>query len=298
MMARRFSLPFKTVVGNEVAPGPWHYRIAEGDWLRADSSIPGWDYLTALELHREISIDTHRVKVTCGLGEEAELSLAVTLSAPIARFRRVMITQPLTSERNVETVEFRVPSANVAGRLLVETEILLRRNPRSSERFAARLPGSRLFSECCTLDLEGSGSRMPMEIARFSTQLPALNAPKAPWHIECGSGDLHLPVMHELRVYLNRDCQLVLEAILKGDRNLQYLLKGEIARRLLETALSDDSFLNGHTDFEDGSLGQAASRVLRMCFPNAKPQEVCALAVRQPGQFEAMIRSRFTRDHD
>lgn len=66
---------------------------------------------------------------------------------------------------------------------------------------------------------------MPLEIASFVRQLPWLNGPHAPWHVDCGSQDLHLPVMHDLRVYLNADAPSFLEGITQGNPTLHALLR-------------------------------------------------------------------------
>jgi hypothetical protein len=299
LMARRFSLPFKTVLGSEVEPASWHYRTGNGEWLRVAESIPGWDYLSMLELHRDIAIDASRVKTVCDLSGDADLILSVTLSSPIARFRRVMACVEVPREKNVITVEFTVPSADLAGRLVLDTEVLLASGkPSSNKRFAAQHSGSRLYSEACTVYLEGSGSRMPMEVASFSRELPWLGAPKAPWHVQCGSEDLHLPIMQELRVFLNSDTPLPLDSLLKDDQNLHDLLKAEVAKRLLEVAFADTSFVQGENDFGEGSIGQAASRLMRVCFPHQTRSEAFALASRHPARFEAIVRSRFTSNHD
>jgi hypothetical protein len=257
------------------------------------------DYLTMLEFHRDVAVDTLLVRQACGLEDATPIALVVTVHSPVARFRRVLVCHSLLEEASSSIpVYFEVPSAEVAGHLRLDTEIVLMRRAATRTRFAAHLAGSRLFSETVAIEIEGTASRMPLEVASFARQLTWLNAPRAPWHVDCGSRDLHFPVMHDLRVYLNADAPSFLDGVTRGDRALHALLKAEVAKRMLESAFEDADFLGGIRDFGDGTMGQAAVRILRLCFGDMTPKDVSVIAARDPGKFEAAIRSRFTPDHD
>jgi hypothetical protein len=295
-MSKRYSLPFKTVIGAEIVLESWHYRIDAGEWLRADSGVAGWDYLTQLEFYREMKLDGVRVRSVCDLEPTTPLELIVTAHCPAARFRRVAYREAIPGESWERSITFAMPSQEIAEGLRLETEIILMRARPTAARFSARYLGSRLFSESVQIDLEGVQSRMPLEYARFSQQLPWLDAPMAPWYVDCGTGELHAPVMRDLRVFLNSDQPAFVSAAQHGDIHIIALLKAEIARQLLQTALADDEFLSGNTDYEEGTLGQAAIRVLRLCFRDRKPAEVLNIARQNANRFQAMLISRFNHN--
>lgn len=132
-----------------------------------------------------------------------------------------------------------------------------------------------------------------MEEASFSRDLPWLNAPRAPWHVDCGSGDLHSAVMHDLRVFLNSDVPGFIATLEAAEPHLQGLLRADIAKRILESAFEDEHFLAGQVDFADGTMGQVALRLLRVCFGNVTAHEASDLLHDQPSKFDALIRSCF-----
>ena len=292
-MTRRYSLPFKTAAATDIELGGWHYSLGGEDWIRLEDGVPRWDYLSQLSFHRELTVDGSAIRSTCELKKEAPLVLAVTAHCPAARFRRVLFRQEVTGGKQTYGARVDVPSASVAGNIRLETEILLVEEPRIESRFSPKYAGSRVFRDSTSVDIEGTRSRMPMQIARFSEQFAWLNSPNAPWYVDCGTGELHTPVMHDLRVYLNADQPQFIEAANRCDATLISLLKADIAKRILENALADDSFVHGSSDFDEGTMGEAAMRILRLCFDDMAAPEVLSLAKSSSAKFEAIIRSRF-----
>jgi len=294
---RRYSLPFKTLVGTEVVLGAWHYRIGSGDWLRAEAGVAGWDYLAQLEFHRDIEVDGLRARSACGLESETPVDIVVTAHCPAARFRQIVYRTLVPEGSWAGAMTFAVPSTEIAEQVRLDTEIILTDKRPAAARLTARYPGSRLFSESIQLEIEGTRSRLPLESASFARQLSYLGAPRAHWYVDCGSGDLHAPVMRGLRVYLNSDQPEFADAAQRGDQAVLALLKADIARNLLEAALADESFQAGNLDFGEGTLGEAAVRVLRLCFRDTKPTDVLALAKRDASRFQAIVVSYFNQ-HD
>lgn len=293
---RRYSLPFKTLVGPEVVLGAWHYRLGSGDWLRAEVGVPGWDYLAQLEFHRAIEVDGRRARSACGIESKTPIDAVVTVHCPTARFRQVVFRTPIPEGSWTGSITFALPSAELAEQLRLDTEILLTGERAPAERLTARYAGSRLFHESIQVEIEGARSRMPLESASFTHQLSYLGAPRAPWYVDCGSGDLHAPVMRALRVYLNSDQPQFADAARQGDQTVLAMLKADIAQNMLEVALGDDSFRAGNLDFSEGTLGEAAARILRLCFRDTKPGDVLALARRDPSRFKAVVVSHLNQN--
>jgi hypothetical protein len=290
--SRRFSPPFKDLIGNEVSAGAWHYRADDGNLLLVDGTIPGWYYLKNLELHREVEVDGARVAGTCDLPTGATYSLVVTAHSPSARFRRIVFRSNALERKNEKiAIHFDLAGLSLSKEVRLETEILLAHPVATKTPFVATLPGSRLFGDIARIDLEGNGSRMPIEIADLTNQIPGLSAPRAAWHVLMETSDLHAPTMRSLRVFLNSAEPRVIDAIQTGDRLMLSLLGADVARRILSAAIGDDDFIENPEDYEEGSIGEAARRLLRLCFPGQSPSNVRAVAASNPARYESAIQS-------
>jgi hypothetical protein len=290
--SRRFSPPFKDLIGNEVNAGAWHYRSDDGTLLLVDGSIPGWDYLKNLELHREVEVDGARVAGTCDLPAGATFSLVVTAHSPSARFRRIVFrSNTLQRKQEKIAIRFELSGVSLSKEVRLEMEILLVHPVATKSPFVATLPGSRLYGDILRIDLEGSGSRMPIEIADLTNQIPGLTAPHASWHVLMETSDLHAPTMRSLRVFLNSAERRVIDAMQAGDKLMLSLLGADVARRVLSAAIEDDDFIANPDDYEEGSIGEAAQRLLRLCFPGQSPSNVRAVAASNPARYESAIQS-------
>lgn len=292
-MARRYSLPFKTLIGTEIEILPWHYRTGGDDWIRIEheGAIPSWDYLTNLEFSRDLRIDGDKARTACGLGLDAELDLVVTLISQSSRFRSVVYRGEVANGSSTQAISFKAPSDALAESVRLETEVILATRQESSDEFAPSMAGSRLFSEFAVFAIEGTRSRMPIEIAAFGSQLAWLNAPMAPWFVSFGSGDLHAPVMRDLRVFLNSDQPAYAVPAQNADPLLVGLISSDVAASLIGSALDDADFVSGSTDYGEESIGQAAAHLLGICFPSLARQDVAQLARENPARFMAAIRS-------
>ena len=290
---RRFSLPFKDLIGTEIEPGAWHYRASSGDFLTVSEEIPGWDYLRRLEFRRDVVVDGTQVAASCDLPHDASVELVVTAHSPAARFRRVVFRSgSLPRSRRVVEAQFVLAnSCELSRELRLDTEVLLSKAGSLKKALVANLAGSRLFGDTFRICLEGRGARMPVEMADLGSQIPGLIAPDAPWHVLLETPDMHAPVMQSLRVFLNSRDTPVATAARTGDVRVLSLLKADVARRLLIVALQDEEFVANPDVYADGSTGEAARRLLRVCFKELSPQLVQTFAISEPARFESLIQS-------
>lgn len=83
-----------------------------------------------------------------------------------------------------------------------------------------------------------------------------------------------------------------------GDVRVLSLLKADVARRLLGIALLDDDFIANPDAFSEGSTGEAARRLLRVCFKDLNPEVVRSFAESEPGRFESQIQSAMALSDD
>jgi hypothetical protein len=290
-MAKRYALPFRTALSTDVELSVWHYEREPDVPVKIGTSIPGWDYLMPLKLRREAIVNAARLRTSCGLSQNIEIRLVVTVHSPQSRYRAVhYLSNPLGDDRNTESVRCAIDSANLAGDFIIDTEVVLMRSAGPRKAFVAHLAGSRLFADRLIVELEGSSSRMPTELAKFSEQLAWLKALRAPWYVSCVL-NLHAPVMNGLRVYVNSEEPSFAEAARRADPHVVTLLGADVTRRILLAALNDDEFLNEAHDYAEGSLGEVAARLLSACFGNLDPAAVKAIAEHDGAKFDAIIQS-------
>lgn len=291
-MPRSFALPFRTALQTDLTLGDWHVEREPGLPVRIGRSIPGWDYLMNLKLQREIHLEYSRVLSACGLDEKSKIVLVVTAHSPPSRYRAVCYRSALLSvESKTESVKCQIDSSKLAGELSLYTELVLVKGSGTRKPFLAHLAGSRLYTETINFELEGSSSRMPVELTKFSEQLAWLGAPRAPWYISCGTADLHAPVMQVLRVYLNSEEPAFADIARRADPTLVSLLGADTARQILRSALNDDDFLAGSRDYDEGTLGEVAVRLLLVCFGTLRAADAKALSERDGSKFDAAIQS-------
>jgi hypothetical protein len=292
-VGRRFSLPFKTAVGHEVTLGAWHVRMDAGaDYLLMGDAIAGWDYRAHLQFHRFMTVDREKLNATCELPAGADVAAVVIARSPAARFRKAVWSSAVGAYGVSEhSVEFELDGALLSQEVVLDTELILSGAVTGSSPFVAKRPGSRLHQEQARVVIEGSASRLPVEISDLSVNVPGLNAPCARWFIQLEDADLHAPVMGKLRVLLNAAMTTTVELARAGDPLTLSLLAADTARRLLGAALRDDEFLGDPRGFNEGSIGDAASNLLALCFPGESAAAVQTLMTSDPGRFEATIQS-------
>jgi hypothetical protein len=203
----------------------------------------------------------------------------------------VFRSPPISAKEETIDVDFSIEGHFLSDNLTVATELLLVKSPIERQRFIAHLAGSRLFTEEASIRIEGTGSRMPVELVSFKSRMPWLSASRAPWHIECSDADLGAPVMRELRVFVNADEPSFAEPAIHGDPIVISVLGANVAIRLLRIALRDEAFVRSEEVYVQGSIADAAKSLAALCFPIHSLVEIASLAEDRPAQFESMIYS-------
>jgi hypothetical protein len=255
-------------------------------------SLDGWDYRTSVEFQRTVFVDGGKLFAACELPDAAEVLLVVTARCPASRFRRsVYRSKPLDRSRTECSIAFRIDGGLLSQELVLDTELILAGAIKSKSPFVATMPGSRLHQESVSVVLEGSGSRLPVEVADLASQVPGLRAPAARWYILLEDADLHAPLMGKLRVLVNSAQVGTVEQVRGADALTLSLLASDTARRVLGAALRDDEFVDDPAGYPDGSIGSCARNLLALCFPGDSARSVHTLMNADPGRFEATVQS-------
>lgn len=259
---------------------PKNSRILLENWmLMSDEkitmlpeSLTHWDPSTSVSLQRKITIDAIGIFQDCALSEQDKLQLSIVWHCPLTSLRGCLARHAILCEKNwTRTVECTLPSNLLADRIHIDTQITLASIPSSKSNYLGpKLPGSILWTDRCTLVLEGKGARFPVEAISFAER--TWLAPEAAWHLEWDGGqDLEKPLLSGLRLFLNVDHPAIHDAIVKPQSTESKLIFSaihfDVGRTLIMGSLKNEEFVQEVRKFEEGTIGLATQRLIRMLFP-------------------------------
>lgn len=263
------AFPYRRPNTDVVRPWPWARMVDDGATELAPDLV-GWDYNTVMSLRRAVAIDGARARSGCGLGPDAELALSVRWSASTSmlRGRAWQRTVPDTNGLELD-VSFDLPGTELGGSLDLEMILTVQDAGGSSSRAAPRRPGSIIWSDHTSINLEGDGVRFPLAVGNFADLLyPADTA----WHLEIGS-DLDAAALGTILLIVNEDRTAVVNALTSASTPspeqavILSFLSADIVRNLVEHAVTDEDFATTD-EHPAGSLGAVLAAVLRTRLPD------------------------------
>ena len=287
---------------------PQHGSIQTEDWrLRVgglddvlEEMLPYWDPTTPLRLARRITVNADAVRADCQLGQRAVLRAALVWSCPGTGLRgRGSIVDLGPGDEQVVELALDLDGALLSDRVHLETQILLARAAHAG-RLGAHQPGSILWSDPFTVLLEGASTRFPSEWLDFcaAAWLPA----DAGWFLDWDPDDLHAPVLAGLQLKLNSNHEAVRAAVsaiqpLAVEKAIRNAIWFDVARTLIVAALDNPQFGSSTAAFEEGSIGAAIRRLIRMQFPGDTVEGLAQYRRSQPLRFEALLQDRLRLFH-
>ena len=291
-MKRSSTLPYKTLTSTHVELAPWHYRVNEDLFIRIEKSIPGWDYKLPLSFARNFCLNEPEMKVECGLPPKSIIAIAITVRSPEARYSEVLRYAPLKPGSLIEaSISTDVISAFLAKSLTLHTEIVLHTPSPSKNPFSAHLKGSRLFEETFKIEIEGTGSRFPVESSDFETDLAYLEAPDAKYYLKWSNDALELPAMSGMILLLNnRFPDFIKEASDPGSLVSRFLT-ADVARQLISGAIENPDFVQNPKGYAKNTLGAVIYGLINVTFQGMSINEIKNLQNGQTAKFEAMIQN-------
>lgn len=264
----------------------------------------GWDAATIFICHRDFTIDVDALRTASRLPiESAELALHIVASTGGGRMREVLFTERLPAS-GVHPVSVRIRFGDVtesglkaraalSGDLKLETLVLLSDFHGPAERFVAHTPGNRLWSDTKTVNLDGSGPRLPIIQVDFKEAFPLLRAEDAMYYVSLEHVDsLTTTVLDNIVIYVNtrrRDFTAQLaanepEAVLE----LYRALTVQLAIHVFENELDDGS---DHKFPEPGTVGALLNGAFEGAFPDLTASGVRAMFQSEPSKFFTRMQS-------
>lgn len=246
-------------------------------WATEDGSPIGdrfehWDPHTNLAIVRVMEVDLDAVREGCGLGRDATFALVASWHS--SRTRLAGNGEPVELGNAAGLVRvalpLTVPGVDAGGRLDLRTRLVLRAAGGSPSVISPRRVGATLWTDETRVALEGSAARFPITATEFGdgTGLPE----EAAWALEWNVDDLDAPVLGGLRLLINAGHPEVLAALRTGSSDprssaVRSFVMFDVARSLVEAALSNERFVEDPEVFEVGSVGRLLHELLTLCWP-------------------------------
>jgi hypothetical protein len=256
-----------------------------------------WDPMQNLSIKRTVVVETQRFMKECGLGRDGEVSLVVSWRSPGSGQRGAAFRQDIegTADEYVCNLDVHIPGVDLAGSVLIMTRVLLKKGGVKDDPLAASRPGSILWEDSVSLQLEGLGSRFPMEVVDFGL----IGLPKnASWRLQWPRDNLQAQAMGCMCLLLNKAHKRVLSAVVKNPpdpeaRAIWSAINVGVAREIIVGALGDEAFMAKDIEFKDGSVGQIAIDLIERAFPSRGKQAALECLKATPDHFECEIQAGF-----
>lgn len=286
------AFPYLQPPPDVVTAGLWSRSVVDGaDELPTE--MPEWDYGTVLELRRPVRIDGLRARRTSGLGADSELDLAVvwTATSSALRGRAWRVSVPNRDGYEVD-VAFRLPGAELGGRLALETCLTLRASSAQDSVAAPSRAGSLLWRDRFSVILQGDAVLFPLAVHDFH-DLPYPTG--AAWHLELGH-DLDAAALGSILLLANSRRETVTQALAAAgnptdaDRRVLSTVRSEVLRALVERAVVDEEF-DTDIDYPVGSVGALLGAVLRATFPDTDLRDLRRQRAYEPILFTTRIQA-------
>ncbi|WP_155754533.1 hypothetical protein [Burkholderia stagnalis] len=286
-------------------------RLTGGAWDIASVGYPlatrgggiEIDYLSKIEVHRQLVIDTIAVRRDCGLDDQTPLLISANWSSPGTSIKRCFAKAAVGSGNDAERIDLfgQIPGGEVADSLQIDTLILLGRNNPRAPALTAKYAGSVLLRERHTVRLDESGSRFPVEVVDFNVGVWA--NPQAGWRLSWNSSDLDAPFLRTVRLFVNAAHHVVTNAVAieppspeaKAIRDAIYF---DVATSLIFGALMNDEFVSREGGYSEGSCGRAIYTLIQLLFPGDALSGLKSAATQRPDQFSSDLQGRLRIFHE
>jgi hypothetical protein len=290
-MNRIKKLPYLIPHPERVKLGEWHLVLNDAS-QPLNETLPEWDAAMPIHAATTAEVDTEGVLADCGLAADAVLRLAAVWSSPGTGLRGCgsFVDLGEKSLGGPQTLELKVDGAKLADRIILEVALVLVSAGSSKERLAPKLPGSLLWRQGKSLLLEGETARFPMEVTNFaeSSWLPE----NAAWFLDWKPDDFEQAVLGTVRLYINAGHERVKLAVSgrnESDHAIREVIRFEVARTLILTALADEEFVSNPDRYPDGTVGAAVSRLFRILFPTESLKSLQQSCQQYPNFFECRL---------
>jgi hypothetical protein len=289
------SRPYLRAPQEAVSAEPWQ-TVADGAPDVLPAVLPHWDSNSKLSLLRRMSVDMDSLARHCGLDGSDKVRACVVWRSTGTGLRGhgTFVELALNRQRQDAVLQADIPGQLLAGDLHVQALIVLSETRAGGRPLTARLAGSVLWDDRFVVALEGSASRFPMEMLDFNG---AYWAPyKAGWYLSWNKGDLQLPFLRNVRLYLN-SAQPAVAASARAvnptseQKAIRSAIYYDVGRQLIRGALQSPELIEDQEGFPEGSTGDMLLRLLRTFFGSDTLSGLRSTMLERPEYFDSLLQA-------
>ncbi len=264
-MTRPVSVGYLMAPPESISASEWLIGPVGHELMANPPNMPGWQYSTDLVVERTLTVDLEQLRQGTALAEADHIQCVITWMSSATGLQGCSKRYQIEGGENHLSVT--VPGTETGGSLRLRTVVTAALAPHSDRHpLAAHRPGSILWSDEFTTDLEGDASRFPTEALSFSAT--GLGGPEVAWRLKVDTSDLDASALSCVRIILNTDNEvygrLAADPDSPGSQLTQRFLAYDVARQLVVAALAQEEL--AMVDYERASLGNVLRARLRDYF--------------------------------
>lgn len=251
-----------------------------------------------LELRSEVTVDPAVVWRECGVDPSACLVLVVTWYSRGTNLRRV-VSRTVVDRRSTHLLGFTLDRTEAIGDVVVERRVVLGRTHESSDPLAPAAAGAILWREApperATLRLGPPAPHLSIDSVDFSDD-PELDA-RAAWALDVRADDVLADGRAAVRLSVNSTHEAVAQLVDGDDRETRErvasVLRWDVARRILDTVLDDDRFVDEFGDLPPDTLAGSAQTMIQDRWPGVSARVLRERRASSRAQFEVELQAGF-----
>jgi hypothetical protein len=284
--------PYVLPPGDAVTDEPW----ADSDGRELPERLEHWDSFTEVELFRVIDVDLDLVRAACRLGADATFSLVASWYSHRTRLSGSAAVVELGRLRGLvrAPISLKIPGESAGGRLDLRTALVLRHPGTVVSPISPRREGAVLWFDSTSVALEGGSARFPVTAIDFGA---VMNLPdQALWKLEWTPEALDAPVLGDLRLLVNSADESLLSALRSGAADprsaaVRSFVMFDVARALVDGALSNDQFVQDPEGFDAGSIGRMLFELISTCWPGIPFKILASRRREDPARLEVELQA-------
>lgn len=295
-MTGRIAFPYLKVASDLVHASDWALEVPGSAPKTVGVGIPGWDYQQDLVLVREIRIPIEKCLKSCGLAMASGASVRLSIeceTGPTGYRWLAHALGPMQSGSLEETIRVSLNGNTLAGAVTLTTGLHLENPGSRSESLAPHRPGTRLWEESRTIQLEGSMGRFPMEAVDFQAAFGHLNLGAARWILYWEPRRWDWAFLGNVQLFLNSADSELMTDIQEERAPLLAAIISDVVRQMTTALIVDEEFREEMSKLPDWTVGGVVRDWLELAFPEDPPDVLVGRVRENPGQFEARVQAVF-----
>lgn len=295
MPSNGIGLPYITALNEHVDAEPWARCDSNGEAIEKVGDVfTDFDPGSSDRFVRNLTVNLSDLRSHCRLEPTDALLLTVVAWSKEAR-KRYQAYGPVRLKDDGDGVvalnlEAKIDGSCIAGEVALMTHIVIDAPIQTTDIFAASIPGSVLWRDEVTIEVEGNSAQFPISSGAFS-EMPWIRSPKAAWHLDYDpAAELDMPFASVVRLYINSENKKMREY--QRNPDIMQVLKYETARSLLGTYMVREDIVEYEPESDPRSLGSVLILMSRTLFQGWGIHDIAELIRHNPGQFESHIRAQ------